>query len=85
MFFDYTTEGAIMICAEEQLMPSMVEIAPPEGFDPERMYDWRIVDGSFVYDPKPEPEPEPESQPTTEERISELEEALELLLSGVTE
>lgn len=30
-------------------------------------------------------EPEPVVQPTQEERISELEEALELLLSGVTE
>ena len=37
----------------------------------------------------PEPEPEyvdpGEAQPTTEERIAELEEALDLLLSGVTE
>lgn len=30
-------------------------------------------------------QPEPEAQPTQEERIAELEEALELLLSGVTE
>lgn len=30
-------------------------------------------------------EPEPAAEPTPEERISELEEALELLLSGVTE
>lgn len=30
-------------------------------------------------------QPEPETQPSTEERIAELEEALELLLSGVTE
>lgn len=29
--------------------------------------------------------PEPVAEPTTEERIAELEEALELLLSGVTE
>lgn len=30
-------------------------------------------------------QPEPEAQPTDAERIAELEEALELLLSGVTE
>ena len=30
-------------------------------------------------------QPEPETQPTPEERIAELEQALELLLSGVTE
>lgn len=30
-------------------------------------------------------EPEPAAEPTPEERIAELEEALELLLSGVTE
>lgn len=28
---------------------------------------------------------EPEAQPTTEQRVTELEEAMELLLSGVTE
>lgn len=30
-------------------------------------------------------QPEPESQPTTDERLTELEEAFQLLLSGVTE
>ena len=29
--------------------------------------------------------PEPEAQPTPEQRIAELEQALEMLLSGVTE
>ena len=33
----------------------------------------------------PESAPEPEAQPTTEQRVTELEEAMELLLSGVTE
>lgn len=83
MYFDYTVDGEIMICAEEQLMPRMVEIEPPDGFEPEQMHDWKIIDGAFVYDPKPTPETTPE--PTTEERIKELEEALEMLLSGVTE
>lgn len=35
--------------------------------------------------PMPEPEPEPTPQPTTEQRVTELEEALDMILSGVTE
>lgn len=52
----------------------------PEG----DISDYRYVEGEFVHDPLPEPV-EPEAQPTPEERIAELEEALALLLSGVTE
>lgn len=38
-----------------------------------------------VYTVEDDGKPEPEAQPTQEERIAELEQALELLLSGVTE
>lgn len=40
--------------------------------------DYLYIDGEFVYDPLPVPE-EPEPGPTPEERISELEAALEAL------
>lgn len=53
----------------------------PEDFDFLRQYDYKIVDGELVYAPIPRPE----SEPTEAERIAALEEALELLLSGVTE
>lgn len=46
--------------------------------------DYLYVDGSFVYEPLPKVET-PEDNPSAEERIAELEEALALLLSGVTE
>lgn len=52
----------------------------PEG----NAADYLYVNGAYVYDPLPEPEP-PENTPSQEERIADLEEALELLLSGVTE
>ena len=51
---------------------------------PKPVTDYRYVEGQFVYDPLPQKE-EPEAQPSQEERINALEEALELLLSGVTE
>lgn len=51
----------------------------PEG----DISDWRYVGGAYVYDPPPVEESE--ATPTQEERIRELEQALELLLSGVTE
>lgn len=46
-------------------------------------YDYRYVDGEFIHDPLPEPE-QPE-EVSLEEHVAELREALELLLSGVTE
>jgi len=50
--------------------------------------DLTVEDGAFVdFVPHPEliPIPEEDNIPTTEERVAELEEALDLLLSGVTE
>lgn len=51
----------------------------PEGDHNSYLY----IDGEYIYDPQPEEEPV--HAPTAEERITELEEALALLLSGVTE
>lgn len=51
----------------------------PEG----NVSDWRCVDGEYVYDPVPVQAEE--AVPTQEQRIADLEEALALLLSGVTE
>jgi len=58
----------------------------PEGNLP----DYRYIDGEYVYDPLPEPE-QPEPAPSIESRVetvetktAELEESLEMLLSGVT-
>lgn len=58
-------------------MPVVDEL--PEGDTADYLY----VDGQYVHDPLPKEEPEP--KPTDAERIAELEEALALLLSGVTE
>ena len=51
----------------------------PEG----NVADYRYINGEYVYDPIPVPEVE--NVPTDAERITELEEALAMLLSGVTE
>ena len=52
----------------------------PEG----NIANYKYENGAYFYDPLPEPEPvEPEA--TIEDRVSELEEALEMILSGVTE
>lgn len=53
--------------------------ALPEG----DVSDYLYVDGEFICDPQPKAEVN--DKPTPEERIAELEEALALLLSGVTE
>lgn len=47
------------------------------------VYEYRFVNGDFIHDPVPAPE-QPE-EPSLEEQVAELREALELLLSGVTE
>lgn len=45
--------------------------------------DYLYVDGGYIYDPLPEPEP-PEPTPTQDERLTALEEQLDMILSGVT-
>lgn len=56
----------------------------PEDFCIRSAGDWRYSDGQWIYDPLPFTEA-PAEVPSAEERITELEEALALLLSGVTE
>ena len=43
------------------------------------------IPGTLDRDPLGEFDPEPEAQPSDAERIAELEEALDMLLNGVTE
>lgn len=52
----------------------------PEG----NLSDYLFTDGECVYDSKPAEEPA-EPKASNEERITELEESLAMLLSGVTE
>lgn len=75
-------DGRILSATYEKYAPVDAVLVDelPEG----NLYEYRYVDGEFVHDPLPEPV-EPEAQPTPEGRIAELEEALALLLSGVTE
>ena len=63
---------------EEHAAPGMILV---DKLPEEDISQYRYEEGGYVYDPLPEPEPEP----TQEERIADLEEALSLLLSGVTE
>lgn len=53
--------------------------ALPEG----DLHDYRYVDGEFIHDPIPKEEVEEE--PSLEEQVAELREALDMLLTGVTE
>ena len=52
----------------------------PDG----KITDYLYVDGAFIYEPVPTEE-HAEGESTIRERVAELEEALELMLSGVTE
>lgn len=52
----------------------------PEG----DCYDYRYVDGEYLYEPLAELE-DPNPEPTMKERVESLEEALEMILLGVTE
>lgn len=61
-----------------------IEVEIPEEISLYDIHNYLYVDGEYVFDPLPEPE-EPEEPVTNEERIAELEAALDLLLSGVTE
>lgn len=81
MYFVYNEIGKIMICAAEPSQPGMVQLETPPEFDIDAMHDWRVEDGALVYDPLPVTE----APPTTDERLTDVEEALNLILSGVTE
>lgn len=81
MFFELSEGGKIMICADAKIKPCMVELSPPDDFEPDEMGDWKITAGEFVHDPKPKPIPEP----TTEERIQQLEAQNETLLECLLE
>ena len=75
-------DGRILSVTYEQYASGDAVIVEelPEG----NVADYRYADGEYVHDPLPEPVP-PEERPTSEQRIAELEEALDLLLTGVTE
>lgn len=80
--------GRILSATYEQYAPAdavLVDELPTGETEREQdIHNWRYNNGEYVYDPLPVPDAV-EPQPTNEERIAELEEALEMLLSGVTE
>ncbi len=46
--------------------------------------DFKYVDGGYIYDPVPK-EPDAGTKPTLEDRVADMEEAFDMILSGVTE
>ena len=59
-------------------MPTVDEL--PKG----ELTDYRYLVGEYVYDPVGN-DPEEDPEPTLDERVSELETALEMILTGATE
>jgi hypothetical protein len=74
-------DGRILSATYPKYAPqdAVVVDALPEG----DLHDYRYVDGEFIYDPIPVEEVEEE--PSLEEQVAELREALDMLLTGVTE
>lgn len=73
-------DGRILSATYPEYAPddaALVETLPDGNLD-----DYLFKDGAFIHDPLPKEEPVEE--PDLQTRIAELEEALELLLSGVT-
>lgn len=76
----------VVVAGEKHPQEGGVLLDVPEDFTVQRAEDWRLEDGALVYDPLPRVEtPETEPDPTLEDRMAEMEEALDLLLTGVTE
>lgn len=75
-------DGRILSVTYAEFAPADAEKVDelPDG----NVTDYRFSEGEFVYDPIPTEEPA-EPKASNEERITELEEALAMLLSGVTE
>lgn len=80
-----SNDGRILSATYPQYAPAGAAIVDtlPDG----NINDYIFCAGGFVYDPLPVFEPEPE-QPTIEElqaKVTDLEAALELLVSGAAE
>lgn len=75
------TDGRILSATYPKYAPQdAVQVDTlPEG----DLHDYRYVDGEFIYDPIPVEAVEEE--PSLEEQVAELREALDMLLTGVTE
>ena len=54
-----------------------------ESFPEGDLYEYRFIGGEFIHEPLPKPEESEEE--SLESRVGELEEALNMILSGVTE
>ena len=82
-------EGRLTALADPGFHCGAGEIAVelPDGFVPPAR-DWVLKDGALVHDPLPLPEPVPSIDDriaVLEEENAHLKEALDMLLSGVTE
>ena len=98
-YYELNEENRISLTADmgrliEQDDGSIVEAGEqfdfPDNFDFAHQSDYKMIDGELLYDPLPEEETE--EAPSYDDRIqalekenAELKEALDLILSGVTE
>ena len=84
-------DGRVLSATYPQYAPADAVIVDtlPEG----NIYEYRYVNGEYIHDPLPEPEhTEPEESANLEMRVktletesTEMKEALEMILNGVTE
>ena len=66
-------QGRVVASSMDTFLADGIEIELPEGFDPEHQHDWRLEDGTLVYDPLPE-DPSPTLSPLEilEARMDEM-------------
>lgn len=74
-------DGRILSATDPKYAPqdAVVVDTLPEG----DLHDYRYVEGEYIYDPITVEEVE--AEPSLEEQVAELREALDMLLTGVTE
>lgn len=72
--------GRIVRVSDERMLDDDIRMNLPDDFDYDHIDCYEVVDGELVKHAM-----KTDNTPTEEERIAALEEALELLLSGVTE
>lgn len=81
-YYELTDENRIVMTADRPAPgakdPRSYDF--PEDFLFACQHDYRLMDDQLIHDPLPV-----ETTPGYDERIADLEEALELLISGVTE
>ena len=82
MYIKVNAAGRVCAAALNGILPDGMETSTPEGFEMENHGDWRLENGTLVYDPLPEQEPPPDPVEALQAEVADLTLALADMIGG---